>query len=115
MQGQQVKECTPVFAPIPHALSRAYINVRDAPRGTLFVWIGKSIGDHHQLVVGPNGRVFIPNNNDARQTTFPLRSAIDRSKSRGMYGLRRVVGTGREALQDWVLLIGRPEYGSEEV
>ena len=32
-----------------------------------------------------------------------------------MYGLRGVVGTGRKALQDWILPVFWLEYGSEEI
>ena len=42
--------------------------------------VGKSVYNHDELVVWPNRRVFIADENGGRQTTFPLRSAVNRSK-----------------------------------
>jgi hypothetical protein len=44
-----------------------------------------------------------------------LRSAVDGSKGRRMYGLRGVVGTSREALQYWVLPVDWLEYGGKQI
>jgi len=106
----------PVFTPIPDALTRAYINVRDPSRGCLLlVRIGKTIRGHHELVVRSNRCLFVANKNEARQTAFPLRRVVDGCEGGGMYGLRGVVGTRRKALQDWILPVFWFEYGKEEI
>jgi hypothetical protein len=81
MGERRVKECTPVFTSVPDALTGADINVRDTCRSRLLlVRIGKTIRGHDELVVGSNGRMFITNKNDARQTALPLWRAVDGSK-----------------------------------
>jgi hypothetical protein len=109
------KTNTPVDAPVPDALPRAHVDVRDAPRGALLVRVGKSIRDHDELVVRPDWRVLIADEDDARQTALPLRCTIDRRKGRGMHVFRGVVRARWEALKDRVLPVSRPEQRSKEI
>ena len=112
----ELKECTPVCTPIPDAPTGAHINVRDPCRSCLLlVRINKTVRSDHELVVRTNIRIFVANENEARQTAFPLRRAVDGCEGGGMYGLRGVVRAGREALQDWILPVSWLEYGEEEI
>src|SRR5712671_1860366 len=80
---------TPVEAPVPDALSGTDVYIRDARRGALLVRVAESVRSKDELVVRPNGRLVIMNENDVRHASLPLRTTItfDRLKGGWMHVL----------------------------